>query len=242
MMFCRWNDADGYSQPVKDGYVAVDATPRSYSYVLNDGAFHVISSAPSSPVPVRTIAIDRVNCRAGGSYQGELIAFRSNLSAARRLYVQKYLAWKWFGEGDEPAVAVSGLSLANGGKVSFGGSPVVSVPTIALDGAGTISAGSVTGVSSLSFDFRSATDYDRLTVEGDFVFANSGTITVNVGSGVKGAGDYPIVSANALRGGNPLGWTRTIVNNTTRYNAQLVVVGNTLCLRLTPLGAILIVL
>ena len=233
---------DSYFSKVRDGYIAVDATSCAYNYVLNDDKFHVISSAPTAPVPVRTIAIDRAKCKAGGSYQGELVAFRSNLSAARRLYVQKYLAWKWFGEGDEPAIAVSGLSLANGGKVSFGGSPVVSVPTIALDGAGTVSAGSVTGVSSLSFDFRSATDYDSLTVEGDFVFANGGTITVNVGSGVKGAGDYPIVSANALRGGNPLEWTCTIVNNTTRYNAQLVVVGNTLCLRLTPLGAILIVL
>ena len=233
---------DPYIGNVMNGYIAVDSTARPYSYALSDGAFHLITVAPTAPVPARTIAIDRAGCRAGGSYQGELVAFRSNLSAARRQYVQNYLAWKWFGEGVEPAIAVSSLSLANGGKVSFGGSPVVSVSTIELDGAGTISAGSVTGVSSLSFDFRSATDYDSLAVDGDFVFANSGTITVNVGSEVKGAGDYPIVSANALRGGNPLDWTCTIVNNTTRYNAQLVVVGNTLCLRLTKLGTIMMVL
>jgi len=238
-MFCAYGQ-EPYTSYVKAGYVAVDGTPRSWNYKLTDMMFHVISAAPSDNVPVRTITIDR-NARAGGSYQGELIAFQKHLEPARRLYVQKYLAWKWLGEGEEPVYtnSLSSLSLAHGGTVAFAGAPDVHVPTVALDGAGTVRAGRLTGIESLSFDFRSETDYDRLTVDGILGFAESGTLSVNIGPDVSEAGDYPIVEADAFEGGNPLRWTRT-VTNTSNFSATLYVDGSTLYLRLMSKGTLLL--
>ena len=237
-MFGAYGDPK-YGEFVRNGscYVAVDGEPKAYSYNLTDKQFHVISAAPTNGVPVRSITRDR-SSRAGGSYQGELIAFKEHLSPARRAYLQKYLMWKWLGEGTEPVYTNSAASLrvANGGTLSFTGAPTVSVP--AISGSGTISAGNLVGVSSLAFDFPDAETYDRLAVEGTLALAAAGTVSVTVGAGAKEPGDYPLLTATSLVGGLA-NWTQSI-DNGTNLAAMLVTEGNTLYLRLTPKGSVLI--
>ena len=236
-MFGAYGDPK-YGEFVRNGscYVAVDGEPKAYSYNLTDKQFHVISAAPTNGVPVRSITRDR-GARAGGSYQGELIAFKEHLSSARRAYLQKYLMWKWLGEGTEPVYTntASALRVVNGGTLSFTGAPTVSVP--AISGSGTISAGNLVGVSSLAFDFPDAETYDRLTVEGTLALAASGTVSVTVGAGATASGEYPLLTATALEGGLD-DWTKTITNES-RFSAALVRRGNALYLRLLPRGTVL---
>ena len=236
-MFGAYGDPK-YGALVRNGscYVAVDGEPKAYSYNLTDKQFHVISAAPTNGVPVRSIARDR-GARAGGSYQGELIAFKEHLSPARRAYLQKYLMWKWFGEGEKPVYTntASALRVANGGTLSFTGAPTVSVP--AISGSSTISAGNLVGVSSLAFDFPDAETYDRLAVEGTLALAAAGTVSVTVGAGATASGEYPLLTATALDGGLD-DWTKTITNES-RFSAALVRRSNALYLRLLPRGTVL---
>ena len=83
-MFGRYSDNPytGYTT-APEAYVALDGEIVPYNYNLTDRQFHVISAAPTNGVPVRSIARDR-SARAGGSYQGELIAFKEHLSPVRR--------------------------------------------------------------------------------------------------------------------------------------------------------------
>ena len=229
------NPYTGYTT-ASGAYVAVDGEPKAYNYNLSDKQFHVISAAPTNGVPVRSITRDRTS-RAGGSYQGELIAFKEHLSPTRRSYLQKYLMWKWLGEGTEPVYTNSAASLrvANGGTLSFTGAPTISVPTIS--GSGTISAGNLVGVSSLAFDIPAAETYDRLTVDGTLTLAAAGTVSVTVGAGATMPGDYPLLAARSL-GGDLGNWTKSITN-ASQFGATLVVQGNALYLRLTPKGTLL---
>lgn len=230
----------GNSVRSSDAYVAVDGVTKSDSYVMTDRQFHVISAAPTNGVPVRTIALDRA-ARAGGSYQGELVAFTNHLSAARRDYVQKYLMWKWFGEGTEPVWtnSVTALSVSNGGTLSFTDNPVVSVSTVAIGGAGTINAGGVVGVSSLDFDFQDEDDHDLLTVNGEFAPEAAGTVTVTIGANAKTAGEYPLLTATTLAADAFDGWTKSFDNRST-LSASLTVKDNQLLLRLLPKGTVII--
>ncbi len=218
--------------------MALDGTTVAYNYNLTDKQFHMISAAPTNGVPVRSIARDR-SARAGGSYQGELIAFKEHLSPDRRAYLQRYLMWKWFGEGTEPVYtnSASALRVANGGTLSFAGAPTVSVP--AISGTGTIAAGNVVDVSSLAFDFPDARTYGQLTVNGTLTLAAAGTVSVTVGAGAKEPGDYPLLTATSLAGGDLGNWTKS-VSNDSKLGATLVVQGNTIYLRLTPRGTVLI--
>jgi hypothetical protein len=238
-MFVQYNDPT-YGSFVSGGTAAVDGTARSYSYKLTDRKFHVISSMPSSGVPARTIAFDRTS-RAGGSYQGELVAFKEHLDAAARLYVSRYLMWKWLGEGEEPVYtnAVGSISVAHGGEVVFVGGALVSVPVVNVEGEGTVTAGTLQDVASLSFDFPDESDYDRLVVNGDLVFAANGTISLNIGQGASVPGEYPILTASSFAGGNPLSWTRVVVNES-NLCAALFIQDDTLYLRLTSKGTLML--
>ena len=236
-MFGAYND-NKYGACVRSDncYVAVDGVKVAWNYDLKDKQFHVISVAPTNGVPVRSIAHDR-NCRAGGCYQGELIAFKDYLSPARRAYLQKYLAWKWFGEGTEPVYTNSATSLrvANGGTLAFTGASTISVPSVG--GSGTINVGEVVDVSSLAFDFPDETSYDHLTVNGTLALAASGTVSVTVGAGVTTAGDSPLLTATALAGGLG-GWTKAI-DNQSKMSVSLVLRDNALYLRLLPRGTVI---
>lgn len=263
-MFCSYNQAP-WADYVKQGYVGLDGADSSWSYCLTDRRFHVISLAPSNPIYMRTIALDR-NCRAGGSRQGELIAFSKALTPARRKYVQDYLLWKWFGEGEKPTLAFSlpAVSLTGGAGAAFPDD--WRLQTQALSGTGTLAAGGVSGVASLEpgdsadapgalavsgdvalgagadlvFDFKSPAEYDSLAVSGALAATADTTLTVNVGKGADGvSGDFPILTAASFAGPSPLEWTR-VVDNRSNRSVSLVMKDGALCLRLMPSGTVIL--
>ena len=149
--------------------------------------------------------------------------------------------WKWLGEGEEPVYTnvVGSISVANGGEVVFVGGALVSVPVVNVEGEGTVTAGTLQDVASLSFDFRNESDYDRLVVNGDLVFAANGTISLNIGQGASVPGEYPILTASSFAGGNPLSWTRVVVNES-NLCAALFIQDDTLYLRLTSKGTLML--
>ena len=127
--------------------------------------------------------------------------------------------------------------MANGGTLSFAGAPTVSVP--AISGTGTIAAGNVVDVSSLAFDFPDAQTYGQLTVDGTLTLAAAGTVSVTVGAGATEPGDYPLLTATSLAGGELRDWTQTI-DNASSCDARVFAQGNALYLRLAPRGTVVI--
>lgn len=226
---------------IRYGYVGVDGEVVPWTWQMTDRAFHLVSAAPTNAVFVRTIATDR-DCRAGGSYQGELIAFRTPLSETQRAYLQKRLMWKWFGEGGEPAWTFEAASLhvRNGGRIAFAGNTEVTVA--ALGGAGTVEAGRMTGVRTLApgdaaadgtgrlslvgaldvaeeaeiaLGFRGVTDYDAVTVSGAVSLPRSVHVTLTVAPGLTGVtGRFRVLEAGGAvtGGGNVRGWRVTEEN------------------------------
>lgn len=239
-LFSAFRDGT-YGDAVRNGYSAIDGEPVAYDYRLTNLQFHVISAAPTSAVPIRTIALDR-NSRAGGCYQGELIAFKKRLNDAQRRFVQGYLAWKWFGEGERPVLtnSLSALRITNGGTISVPDTVALAVTELDVIGDCTVAA-AVSDVSVLSFDIQDTTGYDRLTVNGQLTLAESGSVTLSVGADVREVGEYPLLSATKLSGGDPCGegWTRTI-NNASRRSVSMVMRGNTMYLRVLPRGTVVI--
>lgn len=263
-MFCSYSETP-WAEYVKQGYVGLDGADSSWSYCLTDRRFHVVSLATSNPIYMRTIALDR-NCRAGGSRQGELIAFAKALTPVRRKYVQDYLLWKWFGEGERPTLAFSLPSVALTGDARAAFPDDWTLRTAALSGTGTLAAGGVFGVASLEpgdsagapgalavsgdmaldagadivFDFKSPAEYDSLAVSGAFTAPPDVTLQINVGKGADGcSGDFPILTAASFAGASPLAWTR-VVDNRSNRSVSLVMKDGALCLRLTPRGTVLL--
>lgn len=248
------------SDYVKNGYVGIDGETHRWNDRLTDRAFHVVSLATSQPIKMRTIALDR-SCRAGGSRQGELIAFAKPLSTARRTYVQAYLKWKWFGEGTQPMLdhSLSAVSLRAGAVATF--PSYWALRTATVSGTGTLSAGLVADVETLApagtlaiggdlsldtaaelvFDFESPTSYDVVTVDGTFTATADTTIVLNIGKGADNcSGDFPILRATAFAGTPPSDWTR-VVNNQSNRSVALVMQNGVLYLRLTPKGMVILI-
>lgn len=248
------------SDYVKNGYVGIDGETRKWDDKLTDRKFHVVSLATSQPMNMRTIARDR-GCRAGGSRQGELIAFAKPLSAARRTYVQEYLMWKWFGEGGKPALAFSLPTVTLTGNATATFPDDWTLQTASLSGVGTLSARGIADVKTLApagtltiggdlsldaaaelvFDFESPTSYDVVTVDGTFTAMSDTTIVLNIGKGADNAsGTFPILRATSFAGTPPSDWT-CVVNNRSNRSAALVMQNGALCLRLTPKGTVILI-
>lgn len=248
------------SDYVKNGYVGIDGETRMWNDKLTDRKFHVVSLATSQPMNMRTIVRDR-GCRAGGSRQGELIAFAQPLSAARRTYVQAYLMWKWFGEGTQPMLdhSLSAVSLRAGAVATF--PSYWALRTATVSGTGTLSAGLVADVETLApagtlaiggdlsldtaaelvFDFESPASYDVVTVDGTFTATADTTIVLNIGKGAENcSGDFPILRATTFAGTPPSDWT-CVVNNQSNRSIALVMQNGVLCLRLTPKGMVILI-
>lgn len=257
-LFCVYGGEQ--SDYVKNGYVGIDGETRKWNDKLTDRKFHVVSLATSQPMNMRTIARDR-GCRAGGSRQGELIAFAKPLSAARRTYVQEYLMWKWFGEGGKPVLAFSLPTVTLTGNATATFPDDWTLQTASLSGVGTLSARGIADVKTLApagtlaiggdlsldaaaelvFDFESPTSYDVVTVDGSFTATSDTTIVLNIGKGADNAsGTFPILRATSFAGTPPSDWT-CVVNNQSNRSAALVMQNGALCLRLTPKGTVILI-
>jgi len=263
-LFCNYN-GNGAAY-IKAGGVWVDGIPRSWNYCMTDQQFHLVSLMTSDPIRNRTVARDR-NARSGGSYQGELLLFAEPLTDARRTYLQQYLQWKWFGEGEKPRMACpfETVSLVGGTYVNLPAYWDVQTPS--LTGTGALTAGAITGVAFLEvgdapgaagslavmgdlalgadadlvFDLASPEAYDTLTVKGTFTVQDDATLTVNVGKGLDNAsGTFTLLKAGALAGADLLKLAR-VVNNASNRAILLSVRDGELRLTLAPKGTTLFV-
>ena len=253
---------------VKFGYVGVDGVEVPWTWKMDDRAFHLVSAAPTNAVYVRTIAYDR-GCRAGGSYQGELIAFPARLSPLQRENLQRRLMWKWFGTGGvEPAwrVEAAFLRVRNGGRLAFEGS--VEVAAAALDGTGTVEAARVTGVQTLApgdaagetgrlslvgalafadaaelaFDFNGADDHDAVTVSGALALPASARVTLTAAPGLTGVrGRFPVVTAGgAVTGAEAVRTWQVAEENANAFSLVLEADAQGLWLVARPKGTVLL--
>ena len=223
--------ADSANAVVRNGYIAVDGEEQAYTYRLPSG-FHLISFAPTGDSSATSMSQDRTS-RAGGSRISEQIAFSAELSAERREYLLKYLMWKW-GLGANPErpldASFDSLAVASGAALDLGGEACVSAS--ALEGSGTISAGAISGVTSLVVPG----EIDCLTVAGTVEFAND-AVSVAFPDGIArlGPGEYVVFSADKIANANVLDVTFTgAMNPRRRYFLRQS--GDALVLKVIPLG------
>ena len=200
----------------------------------------LISIVATGNTHVNTIQYDRTV--AGGAYVGEQMAFSRPLSEVQRKYLQDYMMWKWFEEGAKPVwtnAAYSAVSAAAGTTLAFADSPDIAVES--LGGAGDISAGRIFGVSSLTVPAESVANGEHLVVSGELAFADSVAVTIVGSCGVLAPGDYPLVEADSLENAELAGWTYNLDSLSSRRRYAIVRVGNTIVLRVTSLGAVMII-
>ena len=105
-----------------------------------------------------------------------------------------------------------------------------------LSGCGTVSARAIESPASLEFTFRSRTECDQLTVDGEFRIGENGTVTILSDGAKPMAGEYPIISAKQLVAEqNVTNWT--VVNGTGyKGSCSLFVRGNAIYVRFSPPG------
>ena len=96
-------------------------------------------------------------------------------------------------------------------------------------------------MSSLTVPAGSVANGEHLVVSGELVFADAVTVTIAGTCGVLAPGDYPLVEADSLENADLAGWTYNLDSLSSRRRYTIVRVGNTIVLRVTSLGAVLIV-
>ena len=135
--------------------------------------------------------------------------------------------------------AYSAVSAAAGTTLAFADSPDIAVDS--LGGAGDISARRIFGVSLLTIPAGSVANGDHLVVSGELAFESAVTVTISGSCGVLAPGDYPLVEADSLENADPSGWTCNLGSLSSRRRYAIVRVGNTIVLRVTSLGAVMII-
>ena len=191
------------AEALKNGYVATNGVPMaSYTDIVPTAAT-LFSMAATADVHVNSIQYDRTV--PGGAYVGEQLAFSRVLNERERDYLQKYLMWKWFGEGERPYWingVFSSFAVSAGSSLRFSGNAVLSVSE--LSGAGTVRAGELVNVASVKADADDLAAGKHLAVDAALRFADNAAIEIK-GSGRRLApGDYTILSAVEIIGVQPL--------------------------------------
>ena len=198
-------DTDNAKKGYQDGYISVDRVEVARDHNLEYGRAHVISMAPLAGTTgrINSIANDR-NGTAGGCLIGEQIAFRKNLSPARREYWEKYLMWKWLGDGVKPTwsdATYSAVEMDNGAALTLDGT-AAQVVTAKLAGWGAVTVDDLTidadGELAVTVSPESLADEKPvLAVSGKLSFGSGVRVTLNV-SGKLPVGVHPLVAADEL--------------------------------------------
>lgn len=237
-------DTDNAKKGYQDGYISVDRVTVGRDHDLEYGRAHVISMAPLAGTTgrINSIANDR-NGTAGGCLIGEQIAFKKNLSLARREYWEKYLMWKWFGDGVKPVWAdatYSSVELDNGAALALDGTGA-QVVTAKLAGWGAMTADDVTigenGEFAVTVSPASlASGAPVLAVNGRLSFGSGVRVTLNV-SGKLPVGVHPLVAADEL---GEIDLDSVQVIGETKQNFKLIRRGNEILLSVQAPGLLLI--
>jgi len=174
---------------------------------------HVLSlSSTDYDLEANAFCNDRGNCGAGGYRICEVVIYTGTTNSYEKFTaINDYLCKKWRGIGEGARMPTTGSLKASSGTLRLAATTGAVVPK---DG------------STLTFDFRSPTDYGRIDVDGDFVLAQTGTLVVNLpgeGDPIPEVGRYVLLKADAIAGAeNFANWTVSAVP-TKRYQAKVAV-------------------
>ena len=218
----------------KNGYIATNGVSCAFNASLNRGSFYLLSLSPTADSTVGAFSIDRTTGAGGGS-MSEMIAFSQPLGEVQRRFLQETLMAKWLG-APRPAWKVRSLSVGAGGKLTLTDDTPLEVGSV--HGGGMVTApGGVTGVSSLSFSYRSPEDYDTLAVDGPFALANEVSVTVTIEDPARAdVGVYPLVSASGSPAAGVERWNFACQGLPQRLRAKLDLSGGGVALRLWTVG------
>lgn len=234
-----------------DGYAAANAYNCKYwlngdeaepkTTFVTDGEYHVYGIKGVEDRLINSIGMWMDGGKYyyyGGKNICELLYFSRELTESERASIMGYLAEKWQAKPFECPVASSAKIELAGGRLSTGAEKAVSVETIS--GFGTISAKVVDSPATLDLSFRSKTECDLLTIDGEFRIGKSGNLTVSGRTVKPVTGEYPIIIANSVTGiENLKSWT--IRNETGRQGpCSLIVRDNTVYLNFRKSGLIII--
>lgn len=226
-----------YMSAIPNGYIALDGVETNVYAKLSDTvdgtAFRLLSVVPAAGVWVDALGISSAGVY-GGIVVAEQLVYRTALSDIERARLQSRLMNKWF--GFDPTFvycALDELQVAAGATADFGEESVV-VNT--LTGSGTVSAKLVSGVSEIEWTLGA----DAVTVSGGLSFGETLTVKIVDGGGRVGYGDYVVLNHPSVAS---LGSARLELDASAlrRGTAELVVSGESLCLRYRQKGAVVIV-
>ena len=152
---------------------------------------------------------------------GEVIFYSAPLSDEDRAKVQDYLMYKWLGKVDGAVYSdASAAKLAGGGRVTAAGFDDPALPALSPSFTGTLAV-----TNDLAFTVGSP-----ITRSHAVELPQACTITVDVPANTE-SGTYPLLSASAITGGANA--TLALPQGAeSKYEARLVLSGNTLSIAL----------
>ena len=199
------------------GKIFVDGEPSTYdAYVSGDNnELHVVGVCPTSEYlgsvtfPVGAICV-KSSSYGGGLRFGEYLAFNRELTDKERVYLNRHLAYKWLGSGEDAIWTneITRLTVRNGATLTTSGGGMFYCTEIHSAG-GTFNVPRIMGVNTLTYEFDEKSHLlPCLNFNGVFQQGNAAEFSVNVtGVGVKPrSGTHAIVIAQSLENVNLSKW------------------------------------
>lgn len=207
------------------GGIYVDGVPATADYVPSLGEFHAYAFYPTQTISFNAVACGKYD-GFGGEQIGELVAFRTANSDARREAIRRILQRKWLGTGALIDIPVEEIGVTGAG-------------TLALD-CGDYCAVRPTG---LSFGMPTQNACGKIVASGTYVLSSSGTVRISVADGKRiRDGRYVLVEATNLTGAeNAANWSVDAGPRNAGRGIMLEVIGNQLVMTVPASGIIMVV-
>jgi len=176
----------------------------------------------------------------GGQQLGEVLIFDRTLSLGERLDTEAYLMQKWKGitlPGYEPT-AVGALAVAANAVVEVIGD----LPVSGLSGNGTVEGDLTLGDGAIISVSADNGDISGLTVSGEVTLLGGGTVEVSGDTASLFTGEYTILSCGTLLGAELLESDWSVSGMPSAYQATLRAVADTIVMRISLRGTLIIVL
>ena len=237
-----------YTEVYKDWYAYDFDTDKFIftdgSYALKDNLPHLVNTVPQGTGQITIDAIAFQQIFGGGLAMFEQVGFTNRLSAARRDWWQRHLAYKWFGQGVDPVWTncyLSAVSVAADATLTLtgGANPLVAT----LSGAGTVNATALQGVESLTFDIGDVANGDALMVNGAVTFADAVHVTVGGSDAIRlSVGNYTLLETSKDLGDLDLSsWTIDVSELSEKRTYAVRQIGNRIVLSVQKKGMAVIV-
>ena len=227
------------SEALKNGYIATNGAPMDAYTDIVPTETTLFSMAADADLHVNSIQYDRTV--PGGAYVGEQLAFSRKLNADERDYLQKYLMWKWFGEGERPVwpgLNFVSLDVAKDASLSL---PAHSqIPVTALSGTGAVACGEIFGIADVSVKLNDVASGNFMTVDGNVGFAAELAVNLEGDGTLLAEGEYTILETQGMTAQPET--VRLDVSKVSRPKLyKLAFSGNRLVLKVRPKGLRVIV-